>query len=88
MDATLESLVDLLGHYFTYLALYPGTKLDHFKGHFKVEKDSSVAGSFQDSSVEYKDVFFDDRGKIDEASKLGVTCIHVDARVGKNFKEE
>ena len=63
-----ESLIDLLGHYFTYLELYPGKKLGHFK---------------QLKSVEYKDMFFhNDQENIDEASKLDVTCIHVNARVG------
>ena len=75
-----ESLTDFLGHYFTYLELYPGMKLDHFK---QLKKDSSV---------EYKDMFFhNDQGNIDEVSndevfKLGITCIHVNARIRMNIE--
>lgn len=73
-----SSLIELFGwkKYFKYIELYPGTKLEHFQ---QLKKDSKV---------DYHEMlFFDnDQENIDEISKIGVTCILVNARIGMTIE--
>lgn len=73
-----EQLIGLLGwtDYFQHLEMYSKPKTEHFSELHVVTK------------IPFEDMLFfdDDKGNINNVSKLGVTCIHVDDREGVTWQ--